>query len=406
MTAALDGMKVLDLTQYEAGTTCSQYLAWFGATVYKVEMPGRGDPGRRSAATDARDGLYFLSFNHNKQSVAINLDTPEGRDLFLRMVPNVDVVVENFTLGTMEKLGIGYEVLKQHNPAVIYATIKGFGTTGPYKDFKSYDWVAQAAGGAFSVTGEPDAPPMRPGATVADTGTGMHTAMGIIAAYVQKLKTGEGQIVEVSMQETMVNFMKMQMSTKERHAPNPIPRTGRKFVPTANTFACKGGGPNDYVFTMVVTDRQWDDFVRALDMPELAADPRFATWADRWKNEAELEALITSWTMQRTKFEAMEQLGAKNVPAGAVYDSNDIFNDKHLKARGAIMTYEHPTKGTIEMPSPPIRLSKSKDEVIPAPLLGQHTKTVLQAELGLGEAELDRLHAAGVLGFWQATGAG
>jgi formyl-CoA transferase len=401
MAAALDGMKVLDLTQYEAGTTCSQYLAWFGATVYKVEMPGRGDPGRRSAATDARDGLYFLSFNHNKQSVAINLDTAEGRELFLQMVPKVDVVVENFTLGTMEKLGIGYDVLKQHNPAVIYCTIKGYGTTGPYKDFKSYDWVAQAAGGAFSVTGEPDAPPMRPGATVADTGTGMHAAMGIIAAYVQKLKTGEGQVVEVSMQETVVNFMKMQMSTKERHLPNPIPRTGRRFVPTASTFPCKGGGPNDYIFTMVVTDRQWDDLARALDMPELVADPRFATWADRWRNADDLEAAISSWTLQRTKFEAMEYLGARNVPVGAVYDSNDIFACKHLRARNAIITYTHPTKGEIEMPAPPIRLSESKVEVVPAPLLGEHTAKVLQAELGLDEAALGRLHAAGVLGFWQ-----
>ena len=256
---ALDGMKVLDLTQYEAGTSCTQYLAWFGATVYKVEKPGRGDPGRRSAAGDARDGLYFLSFNANKQSLAIDLATPEGRDLFLQLVPKVDAVVENFTLGTMEKLGIGYDVLKQHNPAVIYATVKGFGTTGPYKDFKCFDWVAQAAGGAFSVTGEADRGPMRPGPTYADTGTGMHAAMGILAAYIERLKTGEGQVVEVSMQETVVNFMKMQMSTKERHLPGPIPRTGARFVPTATLFPCAPGGPNDYIFIMVVTDRMWDN---------------------------------------------------------------------------------------------------------------------------------------------------
>jgi formyl-CoA transferase len=397
MAAALERMKVLDLTQYEAGTTCSQYLAWFGATVYKVEKPGRGDPGRRSSATDARDGLYFLSFNHNKKSVAIDLEQPEGRDLFLQLVPKVDVVVENFTLGTMEKLGVGYEVMKRHNPALIYCTIKGFGTSGPYKDFKSYDWVAQAAGGSFSVTGERDGPPMRPGATVADTGTGMHAAMGIIAAYVQKLETGVGQVVEVSMQETIVNFMKMQMSMKERFAPNPIPRTGARFVPTATLFPCAPGGPNDYIFTMVVTDRQWDDLVTALDMPELAADERFTTWPARMANAEALEEAIGSWTRQRTKWEAMEHLGARNVPVSAVYDSNDIFNDRHLNARGAIMTYEHPTRGTIRMPSPPVRLSASKVEVVPAPLLGQHTFEVLASELALENAALEAMARRGTL---------
>ena len=230
---ALDGMKVLDLTQYEAGTSCTQYLAWFGATVYKVEHPDRGDPGRQTEG-NGKDSLYFLSFNHNKKSVAINLGTPEGRDLFLKMVPNVDAVVENFTLGTMEKLGLGYDVLKEVNPAIIYGTIKGFGTTGLYKDFKCFDWVAQAAGGAYSVTGEADGPPVRPGATVADTGSGMHLAMGILAAYIQRLKTGRGQQVEVAMQETVANFMRMPMSRRERNPGVAVPRTGnRMVVPTA-----------------------------------------------------------------------------------------------------------------------------------------------------------------------------
>ncbi len=380
---ALDGMKVLDLTQYEAGTSCTQYLAWFGATVYKVEKPGRGDPGRRSAAGDARDGLYFLSFNANKQSLAIDLATPEGRDLFLQLVPKVDAVVENFTLGTMEKLGIGYDVLKQHNPAVIYATVKGFGTTGPYKDFKCFDWVAQAAGGAFSVTGEADRGPMRPGPTYADTGTGMHAAMGILAAYIERLKTGEGQVVEVSMQETVVNFMKMQMSTKERHLPGPIPRTGARFVPTATLFPCAPGGPNDYIFIMVVTDRMWDDLILAIDRPDLAADERFDSWLARSQNADALEAEIGAWSRQRTKWEAMEYLGKRSVPVSAVYDSNDIFDNPHLEARGAIVTHDHATRGPIRLPANPVRLSRSDVKVRPAPLLGQHTAEVLEAELGL-----------------------
>jgi len=394
----LDGMKVLDLTQYEAGTTCTQYLAWFGATVYKVEKPGRGDPGRRSSAIDARDGLYFLGFNHNKQSVAIDLDTPEGRSLFLQLVPKVDAVVENFSLGTMEKLGLGYDVLKQTNPAVIYATIKGFGTTGPYKDFKCFDWVAQAAGGAFSVTGEAEGTPMRPGPTYADTGTGMHAAMGVLAAYIHKLKTGKGQVVEVSMQETIVNFMKMPLSTKERHLPKPIPRTGARFVPTATLFPCAPGGPNDYVFIMVVTDRMWDDFVMAIDRPDMAADERFTSWPARVEHADALHAEISAWTRQRTKWEAMEYLGARGVPVSAVYDTTDLFTNRHLQERDAIITYEHPTRGEISEPAPPIRLSDSEVPLLPAPLLGQHTAEVLTAELGLTRGQVDELAKKAVVG--------
>ncbi|MFN0145649.1 MAG: CaiB/BaiF CoA transferase family protein [Dehalococcoidia bacterium] len=396
--AALDGMKVLDLTQYEAGTTSTQYLAWLGATVYKVEKPGRGDPGRRSSSPDPRDGLYFLSFNSNKKSVAIDLEAPEGRDLFLQLVPKVDAVVENFTLGTMEKLGLGYDVLKAANPAIIYCTVKGFGTTGPYAGFKSFDWVAQAAGGGFSVTGEKDGPPMRPGATHGDTGTGMHAAMGTIAAYVEKLRTGKGQVVEISMQETMVNFMKMQMSTRERHDPNPIPRSGLGLGPTMWTFPCTPGGSNDYVFIMCVTDRMWDSLVMAIDRPDLAADERFDSWPARAANAAALIEEISKWTRQRTKFEAMEHLGARDVPSSATYDTNDIFDDKHLKARGAIITIDHPERGAVRLPGPVVRLSNSDVKVVAAPLLGQHTAEVLGAELGMDAAKVQGLAAAGVLG--------
>ena len=299
----------------------------------------------------------------------------------------------------VEKLGIGYDVLKQHNPAVIYATVKGFGTTGPYKDFKCFDWVAQAAGGAFSVTGEADRGPMRPGPTYADTGTGMHAAMGILAAYIERLKTGEGQVVEVSMQETVVNFMKMQMSTKERHLPGPIPRTGARFVPTATLFPCAPGGPNDYIFIMVVTDRMWDDLILAIDRPDLAADERFDSWLARSQNADALEAEIGAWSRQRTKWEAMEYLGKRSVPVSAVYDSNDIFDNPHLEARGAIVTHDHATRGPIRLPANPVRLSRSDVKVRPAPLLGQHTAEVLEAELGLTPDAFAALATRNIVGM-------
>ncbi len=395
---ALDGMKVLDLTQYEAGTTGSQYLANLGATVYKIENPGIGDPGRGTEGP-GRDSLYFLSFNHNKKSVCINLATPKGRALFLDLVKGADVVIENFSLGTMEKLDLGYDVLKATNPGIIYATIKGFGSHGPYAAYKCFDWVAQAAGGAFSVTGEQSGPPMRPGATVADTGTGNHAAIGILAAYIQKLRTGEGQVVEISMQETMVNFMRTQVSYRERFEGGVVPRRGNRSVSPTSLFPCAPGGANDYVFIFPATSKMWDALCLAIDRPDLPADERFATVQARARHGDELDAEIAKWTMERTKFEVMEYLGPLGVPVGAVYDSVDIFADKHLNARGQILHYEHPTRGTVEMPAPPVHLSKDDTPVIRAPLLGEHTAEVLAKELGLDHAALQALVDDRVLGM-------
>jgi len=394
---ALDGMKVLDLTQYEAGTTSTQYLAWFGAHVVKVERPGVGDPGRHVAGPDS-DSLYFMSFNHNKRSLAIDLDSAAGRDLFLRLVPNFDVVVENFSLGTMEKLGLGYDVLKTVNPALIYATIKGFGTHGPYSAFKCFDMVAQAAGGSFSVTGNSGGPPMRPGATFADTGSGMHCAMGILAAYVQRLRTGKGQMVEIAMQETIANFMREPMSHRQ-WAPGPIERRGNRTIVPTDLYPCSPGGTNDYLYIFVVTTRMWDGLMATIGHPELVDDPRFATTRDRHQNGDALWEIVAAWTRQRTKFEAMEALGAVGVPCSAVYDSEDILHDRHLHARDMIRTVNHPVNGPVEMLAPPIHLSTSEVEMAPAPLLGQHTAEVLSAELGLSAAEIDTLTAAGVLGM-------
>ncbi len=394
---ALDGLKVLDLTQYEAGTTCTQYLAWFGADVVKIERPGVGDPGR-NVAGGGRDSYYFLSFNNNKKSVAIALDTPEGRDLFLKLVPRFDVVVENFTLGTMEKLGIGYDVLSAINPALIYATIKGFGTSGPRSEYKCFDMIAQAAGGAFSVTGPPDGPPMRPGATFGDTGSGVHAALGILAAYIQRLRTGRGQVVEIAMQEIIANFMREPMSQREWRG-SPIARRGNRTVVPTDLYPCAPGGPNDYLYIMVVTSRMWDSLVAALDMPELGIDPRFATVRDRHQHGDELWEIIAGWTRQRTKWEAMDHLAAAGVPCSAVFDTDDIFNDPHLNARNMIRTIEHPVVGEFQLLAPPIHLGEPQAELTRAPLLGEHTSAVLARELGLGDEEIRALAGRGVLGI-------
>jgi formyl-CoA transferase len=208
---ALQGMRVLDMTQYEAGTSCTQALAWLGADVVKVERPGRGDPGR-GVGTGVEASEYFVTWNSNKRSVAIDLERPEGRDLLLRMLPHYDVFVENYGPGVIEKLDLDYPVMKAAHPGIIYARIKGFGTFGPYADYKCYDMVAQAAAGALSVTGLPDGPPLRPGPTTGDSGTGVQMALAITAAYVQKLRTGRGQLIELSMHDSMTYYMRTMIS--------------------------------------------------------------------------------------------------------------------------------------------------------------------------------------------------
>jgi formyl-CoA transferase len=402
---ALEGMKILDLTQYEAGTSATQLLAWLGATVVKVEQPGVGDPGRHTEP-GVGDSIYFLSFNSNKSSVAINLKSEAGRKIFLDLVERFDVVTENFTLGTMEDMGLGYEVLKARNPRIILGTIKGFGTSGPYKDFKCFDMVAQAAGGAFSLTGFPDGPPTRPGPLYGDTGSGLLLAGGIMAAYIQAQRTGLGQVVEVSMQEAVINFTRTNLSFRERDGTRPIARRGNRTVSPTDLYPCAPGGPNDYVYFHIATTRMWDDLCTAIGMPELTTDERFATPQARRVNGDALFEAITSWTRQRTKYEVMEYLGPRGVPVGATLDSLNIFNDRHLRARNAIMTVNHPERGEWEFPASPVRLSDSQVEVLPSPLLGEHTVEVLTRELELDAEGIARLADEGVLGVREGVPAG
>lgn len=401
--AALDGMRILDLTQYEAGTSSTQLLAWLGADVVKIEQAGVGDPGRHTERGFG-DSLYFLSYNSNKRSVALNLKSEAGHRIFLEMLPKFDAVVENFSLGTMEDLGLGYDVLKQVNPRVVYATIKGFGTFGPYSSYRCYDMVAQAAGGAFSITGLPGQAPIRPGPSMGDTGSGLALTAGILAAYIEAQRTGLGQKVEVAMQEAVLNIMRTALSYRERDPDKVVPRRGNRTVSPVDLYPCAPGGPNDYVFVMPNTTRMLDALALAIDRPEITTDERFATPRAREENGDALFEIVAAWTRQRTKYQVMELLGPAGVPCGAALDSQDIFRDQHLRARNAIVELDHPTRGKWEFIAPPVRLSNSFVEMKPAPMLGQHTAEVLQADLGLDKAALDELAAAGAVGMPEPVG--
>ncbi len=394
MNAALDGLRILDMTQYEAGTSSTQMLAWLGADVVKIESP-RGDPGRKAFALGDADSQYFLNYNSNKRSVVLDLKTPKGRQLLLDLVPKFDVFVENFGPGVIEQLNIGYDVMSALNPGIIYARIKGYGLSGPYADWKCFDPLAQAAAGAFSITGEADGPPVKPGPTMADSGTGMQTALAITAAWAQKLRMGEGQFIEVSMQEVMTMFMRTTGVTQWGR--EPVMRKGHRGGAPTGMYACAPGGPNDYVYMLISDTRMWDRLCVTIGRDDLLVDERFTSGRLRIAHADELDAEIAAWTIKHSKFEAMRILCNGGVAASAILDSMEVLNDPHLRARGFIEEVEHPTEGTITLMKSPLRMSKSEVPLRAAPLLGADTCDVLAAELGLDDDAISELRAAGAI---------
>ena len=391
---ALEGMRVLDMTQYEAGTSCTQLLAWLGADIVKVEPP-LGDPGRGvGRGTDHTQ--YFMNYNANKRSIQLNLKEPRGRELLLELAPKFDVFVENYGPGVIEKLDIDYDVLHKVNPRMIMARIKGFGLSGPYSTYNSYDWVAQASAGTFSVTGEPDGPPIHPGPTFGDAGTGIQTALAITAAYVQQQRTGEGQMIEMSMQESVTYFMRT--LGLQTWGEEPAPRRGiHHGNGTTSTYPCKGDDPNDWVFIMPTTQVMWDALCASMHRPEMAVDERFDSVASRLENTEALWDEIASWTRQHTKQDVMGILGPAGVPCSYVFDSMDLFNDPHLKSRDFIQTVEHPVVGEVKLMRNPIRMSESTVPLKHSPLLGQDTAAVLCDELGLSDEQVQKLMASGIV---------
>jgi crotonobetainyl-CoA:carnitine CoA-transferase CaiB-like acyl-CoA transferase len=399
----LAGVRVVDFTQFEAGPSCTEALAWLGAEVVKIENPKTGDPGRRLRPGHPDDDpWYFHQFNANKKSITLNLKSPRGLEIVKEMLKKADITVENMAPGTIERLGLGYDAVKQLNPGIIYCQVKGFGTGSPYEKNLAFDMIAQAAGGPISVTGDADRPPVKPGPSFGDTGTGMLMAISILAALRQRDRTGKGRRLQVAMQDAMVHYMRVPFSRTQGSGKAQIrggsSRSSTALAPSA-LYPCKPGGPNDYVyvFTSRANADHWTRLLKAIGRDDLIGDPRYDTGPARGERAAEVDEIIATWTRQHTKQEAMKLIGEAGVPAGAVFDTLELMNDPSLAERGIMQSVEHPTTGRYKMPAWPVRFDGAPAKVKPSPLLGQHNAEVLGGWLGIGAAEVEALRTEGIV---------
>ncbi len=409
MGKALDGVRVLDMTHVQSGPSATQILAWMGADVVKVEAV-TGDITRRQLRDKPGvDSLYFTMLNSNKRSVTLNTKSPRGKEIFLDLVRRSDVLVENFAPGALDRMGFTWEVLAEANPRLVYASIKGFGP-GAYADFKAYEVIAQAMGGSMSTTGFEEGPPLATGAQIGDSGTGMHTVAGILAALYQRTNTGRGQRVQVAMQDAVLNLCRVKLRDQQRLAHGPlaeypnddfgdeVPRSGNASGGGQPGWAVRTspGGPNDYVY-VIVQPTGWEPITRLIGRPELAEDPEWATPEARLDKLDKVFSLIEEWAVQIPKWDVLAALNAHNIPCGPIMSTREIIDDPTLRANGVVTTVEHPERGSYDTVSSPIRLSDSPVDVVRSPLLGEHNAEVYGGELGLSDEDLAELASNGVI---------
>lgn len=394
-TSPLAGLRVLEVTQIMSGPTCGLLLADMGADVIKIEKLEGGDDAR--GYRDPQVGgvsAPFMMMNRNKRGLALNLKSPKGRALLLKMVKNADVLVENFRGGTMDKLGLGYEALKAENPGLIYCAITGYGRTGPYADKGGFDLIAQGFAGLMSITGEAGRPPAKSGNAVSDMNAGILAALGILAAYIHKLKTGEGQVVDTSLSDAALQqtYWHAAVWFATQRSPEP---TGSAHILTAPYQAFEAS--DGWINIGGANQTNWERICDVLGHPEWRSDPRFATNSDRMAHLGVLVDLMNAVVRTRTRAEWQAAFDAAGVPAGPVHTIGEALSHPQTVARGMVVEVEHPQAGATRAIGCPIHFSASPDRSsTPAPLLGQHTREVLR-EFDLPEAEIDALVAEGVV---------
>src|ERR1700674_4469754 len=415
MGKALDGVRILDFTHVQSGPTCTQLLGWFGADVIKVEKAGTGDITREQLRDIPDvDSLYFTMLNHNKRSVTLDTKSESGKQVLERLVKHCDVLVENFAPGALDRMGFTWEKINALNPRMIVASVKGFGP-GPYEDCKVYENVAQCAGGSASTTGFDDGPPLVTGSQIGDSGTGLHLALGIVAALYQRKTTGKGQNVLAAMQDGVLNLCRVKLRDQQRLARTgvmeeypqyPNGKFGDAVPRAANASGggqpgtivkCKGWetDPNAYLY-FIAQAPVWKDICQVIGKESWITDPDFATPNARLPRLKEVFAAVEAWTSTKTKFEAMDLLNEHDIPCGPILSMKELAEEPSLRATGTIVEIDHPARGKYLTVGNPIKMSDSVTQVTRSPLLGEHTNEVL-TELGLSADEIEALRTSKVI---------
>jgi formyl-CoA transferase len=397
------------MTHVQSGPSATQILAWLGADVVKLEAPSGDITRQQLRDLPDVDSLYFTMLNCNKRSITLNMKSDEGKEIFTELVKRSDVLVENFGPGAVDRMGFTWDRLQELNPRLIYASIKGFGE-GPYTHFKAYEVVAQAMGGSMSTTGFEDGPPLATGAQIGDSGTGMHAVAGILAALVQRGRTGRGQRVTVAMQHAVLNLCRVKLRDQQRleHGPlaeypnkefgDEVPRSGNASGGGQPGWAvkCAPGGPNDYLY-VIVQPQGWAPIAKLIGRPELADDPEWATPEARLPKLDKMFQLIEEWSSGLNKWDALAELTAHGIPCGPILSTKELIEDASLVENNMIVTVDHPERGAFKTVGCPIKLSDSPVQVETSPLLGQHNEDVYVRELGIAPERFAELKTNGVI---------
>ena len=385
----LEGLRILDLSRVMSGPFCTAMLADLGAEVIKIEMPGNGDDSRFFGPFVDDESAYFMLLNRGKKSLTLDLKSDEGKKILMAIVAECDVVVENFRPGVAQRLGLDYETLKSENPALIYASISGFGQGGPFADRPAYDLIVQAMSGLMHITGQRDGPPTAVGESVVDVCTGMFAAWGIMSALFARERTGKGRYLDVAMLDSMYSMM-LTVAAMQLYTDKPPGRVGSRHPVTypVDVFETIDG----HIVMVVTTDRTFGKLCGVIGRPEVADDPKYRTNADRNTNEAELKAAIEEWTSGQSSDAAVSALGEAGIPAGPVLSVDDVTESDHIAHREMVTHVDHPSLGKVPLVHQPVQFSDADREFQrPPPLLGEHTRELLASLLGLSESDIEKL---------------
>jgi CoA:oxalate CoA-transferase len=396
MAKSLEGVRILDFTQYLSGPHCTSVLSELGAEIIKIEMPGKGEPERLAMPmTPKRESYQFLSYNRGKKSITLNLKSSKGLEIARKLAGKVDVLVENFAPGGMERLGLSYEEVRKINPRILYASISGFGQTGPRRNDVSYDVVAQAMGGLMSVTGYADGEPLKAGISLGDYMGGYNGVIAILAALYYRTITGEGQAIDISMQDGIwaMVFPDRADYFDTRIVPK---RIGNRLSSSApfGAYNARDG----YVVICTITDSQWQKVLQAMGREDLSGEPRYATRENRTKNMTEVDGLVQAWCKERTVEEVLAILKKSGVPCSPLPTFDQVADDPQLLSREMIVEVEQPVSGKVKLSGSVYKMSKTPgDRRKPIPAVGEHNEEIYGGLLGIDAQEIQKLRQEGII---------